>query len=83
MIQVWKTLGRKPKQLLEAPEKPDELSYVWEWFREVFTGEPLTYTELHHWSLVTGKRLQGWEAELIRSLDRIYWSIQNERFRKS
>lgn len=55
---------------------------MWEWFREVFTGDPLPYTELHHWSLVTGKSLKGWEAELIRSLDRIYWSVHNERFRK-
>lgn len=45
------------------------------------TGEPLTYTELHHWSMVTGKRLQGWEAELIWSLDRIFWKVQNERYR--
>lgn len=55
---------------------------MWEWYREVCSGEPLSYTELHHWSLVTGKRLQGWEAELIRSLDRIFWKVQNERYRK-
>lgn len=77
-MQVWKTLRRKPAQLV-GPEKPEELDYVWEWYREVCGYHPLTYTELHHWSEITGKRLLGWEAELIRSLDRIFWKVQNER----
>lgn len=76
-MQVWKTLGRKPAQLAEAPELPHELAYIWEWYREVRGTELLTYTELHHWSMVTGKRLRGWEAELIRSLDLIAWSVQH------
>lgn len=77
-MQVWKTLKRKPPQLADAPELPEELRYVWEWFREVFAGEPLTYTELQAWSNMTGKRLTGWEAELIKSLDRIFWKVQHD-----
>ena len=76
-MQVWKTLKRKPHQLENAPELPEELRYVWEWFREVFAGKPLTYTELQSWSSMTGKRLLGWEAELIKSLDRIFWKVQH------
>lgn len=75
-MQVWKTTGRKPKQLAEAPELPEELGYIWEWFREVFSGEPLTFSEMQAWAQLTGKRLLGWEAELIKSLDRIYWKVQ-------
>lgn len=78
-MQVWKTLGRKPKQLAEAPALPEELSYVWEWYLEVRGSEPLTYTELRNWSLLTKKVLLGWEAELIRSLDRIFWKVHSER----
>lgn len=81
--QVWKTLGRKPKQLAEAPEMPEELAYVWEWYREVFSGQPLTFSELHHWSVMTGKRLLGWEAELIRSIDRIFWKVQHDGHRSA
>lgn len=77
-MQVWKTLKRKPPQLADAPEFPEELRYVWEWFREVFAGEPLTYAELQAWSNMTGKRLNGWEAELIKSLDRIFWKVQHD-----
>jgi hypothetical protein len=77
-MQVWKTLKRKPPQLENATPLPEELRYVWEWFREVFAGEPLTYAELQAWSNMTGKRLKGWEAELIKSLDRIFWKVQHD-----
>jgi len=70
-------LKRKPPQLADAPEMPQELGYLWEWFREVFTGRELTYGEMESWSRMTGKRLRGWEAELIKSLDRIFWKVQN------
>ncbi|ALH23627.1 hypothetical protein PaMx28_27 [Pseudomonas phage PaMx28] len=43
----------------------------------MFAGEPLTYAELQAWSSMTGKRLAGWEAELIKSLDRIFWKVQH------
>lgn len=76
-------MRRKPKQLEDAPELPQELEYVWEWFREVFTGQPLTFSELHHWSSLTGKSLAGWEAELIKSLDRIFWKVQNDGYRSA
>ena len=78
-MQVAKTLGRKPKQLADAPELPEELAYIWEWFREVFAGEPLSYVEMQAWSTMSGKRVQGWEAELIKSLDRIFWKVQHSR----
>ncbi len=58
---------------------PEELRYVWEWYLEVRNTTPLTYTEIYHWSMVTGNRLRGWEAELIRSLDRIFWAVQYGR----
>lgn len=77
LIQVWKTTKRKPSFLAEAPPMPEELQYIWDLHREVFTGEPLTYGELESWSNMTGKSLQGWEAELIRSIDRIFWKVQN------
>lgn len=70
-------MKRKPPQLADAPEMPQELGYLWEWFREVFTGQPLTFGEMESWSNMTGKRLRGWEAELIKSLDRIFWKVQN------
>jgi hypothetical protein len=75
---VWKTLKRKPKQLAEAPECPEELRYIWEWYREMFTGEPLTFSEIHYWSLPpAGPGLKGWERDLLKSLDRIFWKVRN------
>lgn len=51
--------------------------YLWEWFKEVFTGQQLSYLELQAWSSMTGKALLGWEAELIKSIDRIFWKVQH------
>lgn len=76
-MQVWKTTGRQPAQLASAQPIPDELAYVWEWYREVCGHEPITWSELNSWSQMTGKRLLGWEAELIRSIDRIFWKVQH------
>lgn len=67
-----------PPELADAPEPPEELLYLWEWFRDVFAGEPLTYLELQAWSNMTGRNLQGWEAELIKSIDRIFWRVQHD-----
>ena len=77
-MQVWKTIGRKPKQLEEVPPCPEELNYIWLWFREVCSGERLTYQELHYWMKVTGLPVKAWEIDIIRSLDRIYWGVRNE-----
>lgn len=76
---MWKTLGRKPQQLEDAPQLPEELAYLWEWHKEVFTGEPLTFAEMKAWSDMTGKRLLGWESEVVKSLDRAFWKVQSGR----
>ncbi|URA07144.1 hypothetical protein P9A48_gp36 [Xanthomonas phage Mallos] len=45
----------------------------------MFTGEPLTFSEIHFWSQPPGPGLLGWERDLIKSLDRIFWKVQNGR----
>jgi hypothetical protein len=76
LIQVWKTLGRKPKELEDQPELPEELQYLWEWFLELRSGEGmLTFTEIRSWSELTKQPLLAWEVDLLRALDRIYWRV--------
>lgn len=77
LTQVWKTTGRKPAQLADAPECPEELEYLWDFYREVFTGEPLTFQEMEAWSRMTGKPVTGWEADALKSIDRAYWRAQS------
>lgn len=52
---------------------------MWDWHQQVFTGEPLSFTEMKAWATMTGKQLLVWEAQLLKSIDRIYWSVQNVR----
>lgn len=83
MQQVWKTTGVQPKELADQPELPEELRYLWEWFWELRSNQILTFTEIHFWSQLTQKRLRGWEVELLRTLDRIYWNVLYDKPNKS
>lgn len=76
MLQVQKTTGKKPKAL-EVPDPPQELMYLWEWFLQLFSGQPLTFSELHAWMQVTRTRVEPWEVEAIRSLERVLRSVQH------
>lgn len=80
---MWKATGRQPPQLAEAPQCPEELIYIWDWYKEIFTGDTLTFTEMQSWSQTMGIKLLSIEAEIIRRLDRIFWSVQNDRRSKS
>ncbi|WP_442478221.1 phage tail assembly chaperone [Vibrio aerogenes] len=74
LIQVWKTTGKKPERLAEHPELPDALTYLWEWFQELHSGEALSFSEIHSWARMTHRNLRGWEVDVLRSLDRIHRS---------
>lgn len=62
---------------LELPELSPRLAYLWEWFREVQTGERLTWLEIRSWSEMTGKELTSFEAKVIRRLSFIQFNILN------
>jgi hypothetical protein len=71
--QVYKTTGKKPKQLEALDNLPPEIAYIWLWFLEISGHCPLTYAELESWNRLTCANLRPWEAEAIKSLDRLFW----------
>lgn len=73
MVQVWKTLGKKPKQLEEQPEFPEDLRYLWEWYGEVKGPEVFSFVELKAWSELTLQKPKAWEVDVMKTLDRVYW----------
>lgn len=75
--QVEKTTGRRPKKLLDQPDCPQELNYIWEWYLEMRSGELLNFTEIKSWSELTNQQLLSWEVDILRTLDRIFWKIIN------
>lgn len=68
--QIQKATGHTPKELADQPECPPELAYVWEWYWQL--PRPFSFTELHHWSQLTRRRIRAWEADLLSSLSRIW-----------
>ena len=73
LTQVWKQTGKKPLQLVEQPDFPNDLRYVWRYYLEVRGSSQLTWLELNSWASLTQPDLHGWEAELIKKLDGLYW----------
>jgi hypothetical protein len=65
-----KSTGQTAPELLTSRNRPKALYYIWEWFVQIYTGEPLTYREVLAWSTLTGSTLQAFEANLLIQLSR-------------
>jgi hypothetical protein len=75
--QVWKTTGKKPNQLSEQPEFPEELRYIYDWYLEVKDVKQLTFTEIKNWSELSRTNIMAWEVDILKNIDRIYWNVVN------
>ena len=40
--------------------------------------EPLSYSQIESWMLVTGNKPEGREVRVLRALDRLYWETIND-----
>lgn len=66
--------------MLHPEPLPENIKHVWYHFLDLhgtrgssgFGGLPITYTEIHSWSLLMGVDLIPWEVQVIKLLDRIY-----------
>ncbi|AUR88717.1 hypothetical protein NVP2117O_39 [Vibrio phage 2.117.O._10N.261.45.E9] len=71
--------GQRPKELAEHLDTPPpSMKYVWDWYIDLHSGVPLSYTELEAWCRMTGRDLLSWEVDLLRALDRLYWRQQHD-----
>ena len=70
--QVYKATGKKPQQLAELQDPPDELLYVWRWWKDLRKLDRLTFAEIESWSRLMRIDVSPWEVDLIMSLDFIY-----------
>ncbi|WP_444979362.1 phage tail assembly chaperone [Budvicia aquatica] len=68
--RVWKATGKKPAKLqtLDNTHFPEELSYIYQWFAEFYSGQPFSYVELQAWCQLTGRILDPIEVDIIRWL---------------
>ena len=72
----------------EAPEIPDAVVHVWDWWwhlnaRRQTGGEsvqPISYSEIYHWSSLTRTQITPSEIEMIIQMDDVYLrSVAEER----
>jgi hypothetical protein len=65
-----------------APEFPEEFAYLYLVYLELRSSAPLSYTEIESWARVTCSPIKGWEAEIIKNLDRAYQLARNTAWTK-
>ena len=66
-----------PDQLLNVPEMPEGLEYLWEWYLDLQGVSKLSYMEIESWARMTGKHIRFWEAEMLMSLFRLAWEFRD------
>ena len=77
-MQVEKSLGRKPKELADAPTLRNELSYLWALFVNLknATGDTISYGEIQAYINIYCD-LSTFEIDVIRTLDELHNSEAN------
>jgi hypothetical protein len=81
VIKTKKKLGldwsAEHAQLNDIPPIPEALKYIWEWYREIWTPERLTYSELMEWSRAVRVNLLPRETRVLMSINRAHVGIVN------
>lgn len=77
---IEEQLGRPAKDAPIPIKRIDDgaLDYLLDIYRDLAGFEPLTFTEIHCWSQLTGVKLKAWELDVIKALDRIRWGASND-----
>lgn len=89
LASVEKITGRKPKELEELIELPNEFKKVWEDFiclsssrPSGFGISPISYTEIMNYSILMGVEFEPWEVQVIKIFDRVTIEEINKQNKK-
>ena len=77
-MQIAKTIGGTPKELI-LPKFPIELEYFIDWSRQLIRSEPISYTEIYHWALLTRNDPKPWEIDVLVEIDSIFHRVKHEQ----
>jgi hypothetical protein len=74
---------------------PAGFTYIWDYFSEISAGrqsgmngsQPLSYTEILAWVVLTKRNVSAWDVEVIKSIDAVFMKtsaqlLQERRERK-
>jgi hypothetical protein len=79
LLGAWRNSGRRP-DALDTPAPPDALAYLFDWFLDLAVARsagmsepaPIAWAELQAWAQLHGRVLRPWQAQLLRTLDRLW-----------
>ncbi len=85
LLQVAKTLGRKPPALI-GPPFPERADYLWQMFLDLHTGRsyssngpnPLSWSDIKAWADLLEVGLKDWEVRVIKALDSAWLRVHEE-----
>ncbi|OED34507.1 hypothetical protein AB832_07360 [Flavobacteriaceae bacterium (ex Bugula neritina AB1)] len=73
---VYKQTGVMPEKLVNAPEMPEQLQYIVNWFCQIGSGAsayPFTYHDIKNFTDLMHIDMQPWEVEVIIKLSRVFY----------
>jgi hypothetical protein len=85
LLQVAKTLGRKPAALI-GPPLPERADYLWQMFHDLHSGRsyssggpnPLSWSDIKAWDDLMEVGLKDWEVRVIKALDSLWLRVNGE-----
>jgi hypothetical protein len=91
LISAERQLGETPEELLNAPELPEYLVYLWNYFMELsrargnngFGPSPLAYSEIQAWARLTKQALDAWELDAILKLDVLFLNAKSKAIKEA
>lgn len=69
--QIEKATGKVIPELAASRAWNGALGYLWQWYVELSSEQPLTYTELASWSTLTKRELTSLEVDVLMKLERL------------
>jgi hypothetical protein len=85
LIQVAKTLKRKPAALI-GPPFPERAAHLWTMYHELHSGRsyssggpnPLSWADIKAWDDLMEVGLKDWEVRAIKALDLLWLRVHGE-----
>jgi len=84
---LWRSSGKKPQQLEDAPPLPEHGAHVWGWFVQLHNGlgsngmeqSKITAHDVKDWMWFNGiASLELWERQAIADLDNCWFASQRK-----
>jgi hypothetical protein len=77
-LHIYKVTKNKPEQL-NTPELPDGYDYLVDWFRQLWTENGISWSEMAAWCKMRKVELSQYEIDLLLVIEQEKIKIINKR----